>query len=356
MRKTLYLFVLLNLLSNTLPAQEFSWKVNAYGYVDNFEFAASPYAKSQTMSGIRLSPELGVTWADRFSLFLGIQVQEEFGTKGFTDQFQLISYFQYRHTTQQVSERFLLGAFPRQGMLTNYSNLFFNDSIRHRRMGITGIFYEVSGRRNFVNVWLDWTGAQSPTQRETFYVGVSGEQRYKRFVAELQGYLFHYALTNPNVHNGVVHDNGQIQVTAGLDYSDRWPLIRELKLTAGTLFGYERKRDGTTAANTPIGGVAHFNIQVWAIGLSTDLYIGDKRQTVATDNHGATYWGNPFLQASTYVQNELYVEIFKHKTVQSRISYKLHVVEGKLFHQQALTLSVKLGAPFKKRRGLDETP
>ena len=239
-----------------------------------------------------------------------------------------------------------MGAFPRMGLLDNYSNLFFRDSICYRRPNLNGIFYQISGQNNFINLWLDWTGWQSATERETFFIGLSGEQRVRLFRFELTGYYFHYANTYPRSGDECVHDNMQAQITAGIDLYDG--LLRRkrasdmLTLKAGLMAGYERKRDGTTPKKTPLGFVADLKAQLGPVGTHTIYYCGDRRQTVVTDNHPATYWGNPLLQTNSYLQSLWYYELFNRQHVQARIGWTFHLVGSELYSQQSLQLSVRL--------------
>ena len=328
-------------------AVNFVYDARAYTYFDNLEFGSNcPYTQSQTMAGIRLSPEIGIVWGP-FKLSVGAHAQKRFGTKRFIDDFDFTAYFRYREQRGRVHHDFLMGAFPRGGLIDEYHNLYFRDSINYRRPNLNGIYYNIRGRHNYLSLWLDWTGWQSSTERETFFVGLSGMQRAGRwFVAELMGYYFHYANTTPRSGDGCVHDNAQAQLTAGIDICPGLITSRRaddrLLLKAGLMFGYERKRDDVTPAKTPLGLIAELNAQIWHVGTHTIYYYGQPRQTVETDVHTATYWGNPLLQSKSYLQSLIYYQLFNRQHVSARIGWTFHLVGTKLYHQQSLHLNVNL--------------
>lgn len=322
----------------------FEWNANAYTFFDNSEFQGCKYGNSQTLSAVRLSPEFGIGWADKYKLMAGIHVQKDFGSKEIIDHADIIAYFDYFQQHKRVSQHFVMGAFPRDGLLDNYSDYFIQDSIRYFRPNMTGFFYQVEGRVGFVNVWLDWTGLQSKTMRETFFIGVSGEARYKAFAGGGEFYMFHYANTLPASGDECVHDNMLGHFWAGIDmHYWQWRFVNRLRLTAGLLAGVERKRDdGLTPVKTPLGLQVCLDANIWRFGVYALYYYGDKRFTVPTDDHAATYWGDPLLQSGNCLNALVYYDLFRWDGIKGKIGYRFHVVDGKLYHQQLLTLSVNL--------------
>ncbi len=350
MRRIAFLLVLLPLLAYCQQDSvrrrpiSFEWNANAFTFFDNGEYQGCPYAVSGTYSGIRLSPEFGIGWGGKYKLMAGVHVQKDFGSREIIDYLDVIAYFDYRQQHKRISQHFMMGAFPREGMLSNYTNFFFRTWYRYYRHNMTGMFYQLDGKVGFVNVWLDWTGLQSKTERETFYVGVSGEARAKAFVGGGEFYMFHYANTDPPSGDKCVHDNilGNFWVGIDLHYW-RWKHVNKMRFTAGVMTGVERKRDdGLTPSKSPVGLFVSFDINVWRFGARAIYYYGEKRYTVETDDFGATYWGSRMLQSGNYLLGHVYYDLFKWDGIKGQLGYKFHVVDGKLYHQQVLTLAVNL--------------
>ena len=329
----------------------FEWNANAFTFFDNTEYQGCPYEVSGTVSGIRLSPEFGIGWGGKYKLMAGLHAQKDFGSREFIDHLDFIAYFDYYQQHRRVNQHFVMGAFTRHELLGNYSDFFFDNHYTYFRPNMTGMFYQVGGRVGFVNVWLDWTGLQSKSERESFYVGVSGEAHAKAFVGGGEFYMFHYANTDPPSGDECVHDNIQGHLWAGIDMDYwGWKHVNRLRLTAGLMVGVERKRDdGLTPAKSPLGLVLNLDANIWRFGLNALYYYGDRRFTVDTDDYAATYWGTHMLQSGNYLQAHIYYDLFRWDAIQGRIGYQFHVVEGKLYHQQLLTLSVNLNKESLKQ-------
>lgn len=331
--------------SSRLQAQSFEWKANAFSFFDNGEYRLIDDNYSQSMLGFRLSPEVGISYKN-FSLFTGANLQTNFGAPEFINHASFIGYFQYK--TEHHDFRF--GAFPREKLLDNYTNFYIRDSFLYFRPNMAGIFYELSGENNFINVWLDWTGCQSKTLRETFFAGLSGEQRFNWFFISLLGYYYHYAGTEPISGDGCVHDNGQGQVTLGVDFSERVPNLHKLRFQAGYTLGYECKRDHQTPISMPMGLVLDLHAEYWRIGTRTLYRYGDPLYTVPTDNFSFTYWGNPFLGARSYLQSQWYVTLFRNSFVEAKAAFVFHLQGNHFGTQQMVQLSVNLnGSVYSKR-------
>lgn len=327
-------------------AQSFEWKADATGFFDNGEYANIDNSYSKTMYGFRFSPEIGIRYKD-FSLFAGSHFQTSFGSKNYLDKISFTGYFQY----QNEHHHFLFGAFPCDNLLENYTNFFIRDTFRYYRPNMTGLYYRLSGKNNFFKIYLDWTGLQSATERETFFVGLSGEQRCKWFFAAITGYYYHYAKTRPNSGDGVVHDNGLGQAGIGIDFSERARRLHVLRFSANFMMGYECKRDkGITPSKMPMGLVLDLHAQYWRFGTRTLYYYGQKRFTVPTDNYALTYWGNPFLNANSYLESKWYVYFFKNNFVDGSAAAVFHLRGNKFGSQYLVQLNVHLNGSIRSRK------
>lgn len=329
----------------------FEWNANAYTFFDNTEYQGCPYATSGTVSGIRLSPEFGIGWGDgKYRLMAGLHAQKDFGSKEFIDHLDFIAYFEYHQQHKRVAQHFIMGAFPRNGHLDNYSEFFIDNEFHYFRPNMTGLHYQIDGKVGFVNVWLDWTGLQSKTERETFFVGVSGEARAKAFVGGGEFYMFHYANTDPPSGDACVHDNILGHFWAGIDmHYWGWKHVNRLRLTAGLMAGVERKRDDITPTKAPLGLVLNLDANIWRFGINALYYYGEKRFTVETDDFDATYWGTKTLQSGNVLQAQIYYDLFKWDGIQGTLGYLFNVVDGKLYHEQLLQLRISLNRQTLKQ-------
>lgn len=351
-RKSLFLAVCLSVLavsvSGQVRAQSFEWKVEADGFFDNGEYENIAPSLSKTMYGFRFSPQVGVAYKD-FSLFAGTHLITSFGSPEYLDKAYFTGYFQYRNR----HHLFRFGAFPRQELLSDYTNFFIRDTFAYFRPNMTGLFYRLSGKDNFLSFWLDWTGAQSPLTREAFFVGLSGEQRYKWFFAQVVGYYYHYANTKPRSGDGVVHDNGLGQIGLGMDFSRKARRLYAARLSAHFMLGYECKRDGgVTPSRMPLGLVLDLHVQYWRFGTRTLYYYGQERFTVPTDNYSLTYWGNPLLASKSYLQSKWYVVLFRNDFVNAEAAAVFHLQGNKPGSQYMVRLQVSLdGGIYGKKEG-----
>ncbi|MCM1041111.1 MAG: hypothetical protein NC396_01600 [Bacteroides sp.] len=345
--KCVWGMALLLMLSGAVRAQSFEWKADADGFFDNGEYGGIRQAVSQTMYGFRFSPQVGVSYKD-FSLFVGSHLQTSFGSPKYLDRLYFIGYFQYRND----HHLFRFGAFPRQELLPNYTDFFIRDTFNYFRPNMTGLFYRLSGKNNFLSLYLDWTGAQSPTVREAFFVGLSGEQRYKWFFAQVLGYYYHYANTKPHSGDGVVHDNGLGQVGVGIDFSQKAHWLYAARLSANFMVGYECKRDHVTPVKIPLGLVLDLHVRYWRFGTKTLYYYGQKRFTVPTDNHALTYWGNPILASNSYLQSKWYCVLFENDFVSAEAAAVFHLSGKELGTQYMVRLNVNLnGSIYGRKEG-----
>lgn len=329
-------------------AQSFEWKADAGGFFDNGEYVDIDNSLSKTMYGFRFSPQVGLSYKD-FSLFVGTHLQTSFGSPKYLDKVSFIGYFQYEND----HHLFRFGAFPREELMPNYTNFFIRDTFNYFRPNMTGLFYRLSGKNNFLSLWLDWTGAQSPVTREAFFVGLSGEQRYKWFFAQMLGYYYHYANTRPRSGDGVVHDNGLGQLGIGIDFSQRAKRLYAARLSANFMMGYECKRDGgITPARIPLGLVLDMHVRYWRFGTRTLYYYGQKRFMVPTDNYSLTYWGNPLLRSHSYLESKWYCILFENDFVSAEAAAVFHLQGCKFGSQYLVRLNVNLnGSVYGRKEG-----
>lgn len=331
------IFLLLVIISCfSVNAQEYRWKIGLEYFFDNTEYGKSSFLDSETMNGIWLEPMGSIVWNDRHSINAGVNLLKIPGMDEVIDKVDITMYYQYK--TPKIL--FRAGSFPRSEVLENYNNFFFKDSVNNFTPLMQGVFWQIGDNRNFLNAWFDMTGYATPTNREHFFVGLSGKISKGLFFADFQSYMFHYSITRPAIPGDGVSENLQLQATAGLEY-EKEEGFKGL-VAAGTLVGYERDRRFASELYKPVGFVARGDAEIWGIGTKNTLYVGDPRMRLADTFGGDLYWGTQFLQAKSYVESEWYIRLIESDFVKARFNLNLHFTEGNVLFQQMLTVSASI--------------
>ena len=339
--RLIFFVVLLSLCCFDSMAQspELKWKADFDFFFDNTEYARSTITNDQTMAGIRLSPEVGLSWEGGHTIFAGVSALQNFGSKNTLDEVSPIGY--YRFTKPQM--QFYAGIFPRKELLSNYSDFFFQDSVTYYVPTMQGLFWQIGKTDDsFFNLWLDWNGKQAPEVHEAFFIGASAYKKLNLFFVDFQSYLFHFANTDPRTPDFNVCDNALAQLSAGIQLNNRF-IFDDFLFSAGVLSGFERERNVENQTYIPTGFVARLKAEAFHFGIDNKLYIGESRMKMYTKFGNALYWSNPFLRSDYYLQSRLYWNIFTKSTVQGRLAAVFHYSEGSLMSEQVLTLRVALG-------------
>lgn len=327
---------------SALQAQDYRWSVGMDYFFDNMEYKNSSYADARTLQGIWLKPLGGITWDTVHTVYAGIDLLKMPGMKQAVDKVDMTLFYQYE--TDKIL--FRAGAFPRQDVLSNYSDFFFSDSVTHFMPLMQGLFWQVGRGGSFFNAWMDWTSYSSAEVRESFFLGFSGKITKNIFFADFQSSLFHYAGTYPNRGLYGVSELIQGMASAGMEISSATHLRG--MVSAGLFAGLERDRKADLSYR-PIGIVARANAEYMGIGTINTFYTGDARMRFYTAEGSDLYWGTPFLQGRSYLQSKWYIRLLESDRVNARLNCNLHFSEGEVLFQQ--TLSVALSIDNFSQRG-----
>jgi hypothetical protein len=324
------------------PAQNIMWKAGVNYFFDNTEFARSTIAKDQTMTGVHFKPEIGLSWDSIHSFYIGTDLLKTSGSQNYIDAIHPLAYYQYKTSKSAL----YAGAFPRAELLSNYSDLFFQDSINYFRPTIQGLFWQLGENNSYFNLWLDWTGHQTVTDRETFFVGASAHKKLNHFFTDFQSYMFHFSNTRPSNPTFSVCDNILAHLSVGVDYSNKQGLDT-LLFAVGILGGVERERSSADG-HTPLGIVLRGNMEYKGFGTQNTFYAGDPRM-VLYDKYGTgLYWNNPFLRSNYYLESKWYLHVIQSQFVQGKLALKLHYSQGQLMFEQVFSLNASLNNLSKK--------
>jgi hypothetical protein len=313
----------------SVSAQDFVWKVGVHSFFDNTEFSNCLVQTSQTMAGVHFAPETGLRWNQKHRISVGTDLMYEFGSDKIIDYSDPIVYYEYTGNPF----RFYMGAIPRQFVLDKYPRMFFQDSIRNYRPVITGLLWEYRQEENSAGIWLDWTGRQTHTQHEAFFMGWSGKYNLHVLYAQHFGYMFHLASVKQPVIPEAVHDNGLVLTSLGIDLaaiSD----FNQLEVNAGWTVGLDRDR-GVNLWNKQQGFLSEVKIEYRGLGLFNTYYKGESQQVFYGEHGNNLYWGDPVYRSSEYDRLDGYVLFLNTGVVQLKFVYSLHFLEHQLFHEQA---------------------
>ncbi len=327
-------------------AQNTTFSADFHYFFANTEFAGSSFTIPQTMTGMHLIPTVNMRLDSKQQIIAGVDMLMLAGSSERISDVMPLAYYRFSDKKQ----RLLIGSFPRSQSVQHYSEFLIQDSVHYFRPNLHGIFWEIGNKRRFVNVWLDWTGNQSATVKESFFVGLSGRYDFgKGFFADLQSYMFHLANTSPKIPLHHVCDN--IQGIANLGYQEKYGFWRStLTIKAGLFAGFERERAAVYESYLPLAFVSQASVDSKWGGLDAKLYLGDTRMKFYNKYSNALYWGNPLLQSGQYFQGRAYWRFLNNRFVKGTINYKLHFSEGKMFHEQSLLLSASLNRHANNER------
>lgn len=143
MRFVLLLLTLCSVVS--IQAQDYMWKLGLDYFFDNREYEKSSYIEPQTLNGIWFSPSGGVTWDSSHTIVAGVDLLKIPGMKKAIDKVDLTLFYQY----DSPNTIFRAGSFPRRDALSNYSDFFFNDSVKYFIPLMQGLFWQIGKGDNF---------------------------------------------------------------------------------------------------------------------------------------------------------------------------------------------------------------
>ncbi|MGD0342108.1 MAG: hypothetical protein ABSA76_10440 [Bacteroidales bacterium] len=340
--KWLLLPVLLIILNIEGFAQQFTWHEGLFSFFDNTEFGKSKVKIPQTMAGVMLIPEIGLTWDSVHLVSTGVNLMHEFGSPEPIGRFYPTAYYNYN----KGPFKFAMGAFPRALAVENYPRIFFQDSISYYRPNINGIFVGLSDKQNFLSLWLDWTGRQSTTVHEAFFVGMSGRYNIGIFYVQHYDYYFHYAMLMNPVVDEALHDNALFLTSAGINLSGKL-FLNKLEANAGWVGALERARAENTGWIFMNGLFSEIRAEYRCIGLFNTFYTGHGLMYFYNNHGNNLYWGDPIYRAKTSDRLDAYLDFIRSSKINLEMTYSLHFLEGRIYHEQMLKLKVNLDGRVK---------
>lgn len=318
MRK-LFIYVLL-VCGSSLLAQETDWYVNFHNIMDNREYDHS-VGNPQSIMGARLDIAGGLKQDANSGMYFGVNYMYEYG--GTLDSITPALNLYYEIDREDFA--FYAGSFAKEKII-DFPLFMFGDSLGYYTPNMGGMAFEV--RRNWgkQNIFVDWTGRQSPTNRESFVLGFSGQFKRKTFYIENFGYMYHYALTEGYKPDEHIRDNGIGAVFIGADMSDN-SVMEVLKYDIGAIGNYDRNRPADYAMS---GGVmGRVNAHYKRVGVDVTAYVGDQLRVPL---------GDQLYKNGNYTRADLCVVPIKGKYIESVFKWSFHFTGGMVSNSQQFFL------------------
>jgi hypothetical protein len=175
-------------------------------------------------------------------------------------------------------------------------------------------------------------------------MGFSGRYQPGIFYLQHFGYMFHFAAKMDPVVEEALHDNGLFLTSAGIDLSGR-TFFRNLETNAGWVLGLERSRADNTGWISLNGFLMETRLEYKWVGLFNTFYKGSGLMYFYRDHGNELYWGDPVFRAKTYNRSDFYVNFLHNRTIDIKLTYSLHFLESRIYHEQMLKVIVNLNSP-----------
>jgi hypothetical protein len=325
MRSRLILLFTVNLFIHHAAGQSFDWRTGFHGFFDNREYF-NQYIDDQTMFGSRVYAEAGFSLNDDNHFMAGISYLYEFGSKGDLIAPDIILYY---HTGKGPLE-FYLGAFPRKGLI-NQPLMLLTDTLNYYRPNAEGMFLEFSKPWGYHNIWIDWTGRQTDTRRETFLLGGAGHFRKGVLFCEHHFIMYHFAAPAIPIPGDHLRDNGGLTAVCGLNLSGILP-VDSLFISSGIGLSVDRIRN-VYDFRTPVGWYTELGIEHKGFGMHGTCYLGDSHTII---------YGDKFYTSDSYQRIDLYYTRSRSARIRGRLQFSFHFIPGVVDYSQMLVVLINL--------------
>lgn len=291
LRKTTICLLLVIMFSNA-KAQTLRLGADFTTLFDNKEYATMTYNNSWTLFSARLTPKIGMLWAEHNELMFAVDLVQDFGNKTtFLSDADIQLYYGY--SSPQL--RLLAGIFPREEMRGLDSPLFFDREFLYYHNRINGVLarYEAKDKKSFIEFAFDYTGIRDMNTREAFMIISAGDYALHgvRFGYDLM--VGHYAKdSNPKTKEGVV-DN--ILAVPHIGYDVKAAEF-DINLQLSYIQSLQRDRYYENVWLHPWGGEFFCAVSRWGVTLSNRLYMHDNLFPLYSRYGKDIYYGTSFYR------------------------------------------------------------
>jgi len=341
--KKLLLISLFVVAAGAARSQEFLWKLGMTTQFDNREYK-SDYNWSQTLFGVRATPELGLGWNDN-SVMAGLTYINEFGAPSYEFPTQIVLYYNYNdHRHYNISG----GVIPRTQSIARYSRAFFSDSVMFYHPNIGGLLAQIYGQKGYFEFACDWDSRQSITRREMFTLFSAGEAHLGPVLGGYNFSMHHHAGTMvpdslATARENAVTDNIWVYPYVGVNLQRYLP-VDSLFVSVGWLQSFQHDRSFDANYVTPGGVQIEALVQKWGFGIYNTLYLGPSLMPYFSAYGATLYWGDPFYATTkgVYDRLELYWQPILRRDMSLKISSVHHFDGTRWSWQQMVSFSLNL--------------
>jgi len=309
-------FLIIYYISN---AQKIDISLGYNGFMDNREYI-NEYSEHQTFFGNRIYTFNSIN-KDNSCFVLGFDYTYEFGSLNNRFKPKLIANYQYKDDRFH----FLFGSFQRNHLL-DYPLALLTDSLIYYRPLIEGTLIKLNHPKGYQQAWLDWTGRQTDTIRETFLTGLSGHTEIGNFFIDNYILMYHHAKPAFNTNNLHIRDNGGMSISIGYNVTDLG-FFDHISVKAGEIMTYDRDR-GEYETRTYYSTFMELNLNVKKLLFSGSYYIGDGMVAM---------YGEKIYSAPHYARFNLsYYPFANHP--ENKLQFSIHWVEGEINYSQLINI------------------
>lgn len=269
-------------------------------FFDNKEYTSLGFDESGTLFSARLTPKVGVEWAECNELMFGVDMMQNFGHDAkFLSDVGVQLYYAFRVPKVKV----LAGIFPRSEMRGLQHSLFFDREYRYYHHTVAGVLARYESAKHigsYVEMTMDYTGMREELVRESFDISLSAYHRVKGFELGLDGMMRHYGKDLDYMTNDGVVDNLLIAPYIGYKLSVKG---FDLDFRLRYMQALQRDRHFENRWQAPLGGELYCAVSRWGVTLANRLYVGGSLMPFMS-RYGASLYHGELL----YATNEGIVE------------------------------------------------
>lgn len=228
----------ITLQSSSLFAQKTFWSLGLNGFADNREYK-SQVQIPQSLLGTQLIPEFHLKKDSIHTLGMGFTMLSEFGDSKLFAKANLQLYYNYKGKNFD----FTFGSFSKNSIYACSPKAIYHDVLTFYNPNIQGLLWNYHKGAGNQSVYLDWTGRQTETNRETFIMGTFGTLSRGLFFMKNHVYMYHYASAIVPDPNYPLRDNGVVYLSVGANLSSVLG-IDSLSVSVAGIQSYQRTRGG----------------------------------------------------------------------------------------------------------------
>lgn len=289
--------VVVALVASVAPATAQRLRVGAdfTTFLDNKEYASLGFDESGTLFSARLTPKVGIEWAECNELMFGVDMVQNFGHDAkFLSDVGVQLYYAFRAPRVKA----LVGIFPRSEMRGLQQPLFFDRDYRYYHHTIAGVLARYESAKHsgsYVEMAMDYTGMRDKFVRESFDITLSAYHRIKGLELGLDGMMRHYGKDLDAMTNDGVVDNLFVVPYVGYKLS-----VKEFDLDFRLSYmqALQRDRHFENRWQAPMGGELYCAVSRWGVTLSNRLYVGGSLLPFMSRYGAALYHSEPLYSTT----------------------------------------------------------